>query len=240
MSVPKGKRKDSQMEFIILARQIEEKFIDLRIHKPKRYEFFADRLLTMSMDITNHVTEANFWKPENQIDAQHRMNHWRSALAECYSLVAQIDIIQHKVKSEGISAGDLEILAHDIKREIALIKGIITSDIRRFSSLPVFNGVRSKEQLIALLNSLPVNDPNMGKPFIVNRTSKDYEDDWIYADELSWDLSAEAKTTSQDDVDKEIRDVSRESERREEAILSQERVKTSDPIVKIKDNLVDD
>ena len=135
MSVPRGKRKESGMEFLKNARDIEEIFIDLRIHKPKRYSFFFDKLLDYSFNLLSEVKAGNSIYPENKIEAGIRQRHFKEGLAYCQVLVSQIEVIHHKLKDDGIKVGLVEELAGKIDNEIRLIKGVIKNDKKRYKNL---------------------------------------------------------------------------------------------------------
>lgn len=136
MSVVKGKRSVSGMEFLKTARDIEEMFIDLRIHKPKRYSFFFDKLLDISMDMTSAVKSGNSMYPQNLEEAQIRINFFKQGICLCQALVSQLEIVQHKLKDEGISAGDMVLLSDKLTNEIKLLKGLCNADRKRYRSLP--------------------------------------------------------------------------------------------------------
>lgn len=64
MSVPLGKRRESEMNFLKNARDIEVLLITLRINKPKRYTFFFDKLLDCAFNLLSNVKAANSIYPE--------------------------------------------------------------------------------------------------------------------------------------------------------------------------------
>lgn len=136
MSVPRGKRKESGMEFLKNARDIEEIFIDLRINKPKRYSFFFDKLLDYSFNLLSAVKAGNSIYPENKIEAGMRQRYFKEGLAYCQVLVSQIEVVHHKLKDDGIKIGLVEQLAIKINNEIRLIKGVIKNDKNRYKNLP--------------------------------------------------------------------------------------------------------
>ena len=135
MAVPVGKRKESGMEFLKNARDIEEIFIDLRINKPKRYTFFFDKLLEYSFDLLSEVKAANSIYPENKSEVEMRQKYFKKALASCQVLVSQVEVIHHKLKNDGIQIGLVEQLAEKIDYEIKLIKGIIDKDKKRYKNI---------------------------------------------------------------------------------------------------------
>lgn len=147
MSVVKGKRSTSGMEFLKTARDIEEAFIDIRIHKPKRYSFYLDKLVDLSMSMLNEAKIGNSWFPQNLDEAQCRINHFKEAIGLCQALVSQIEVIEHKFKDEGISYGDVRILSDKINEEIRLLKGLVNGDRKRYKDLPQTLGIELAEAI---------------------------------------------------------------------------------------------
>lgn len=132
MSVPVGNRKEASMEFLKNARDIEEMFIDLRINKPKRYTFFFDKLLDISIELLNKVKAANSIYPSNKTEVELRQIYFKEGLAQCQVLVSQIEIVHHKLKENGIPMGLVQQLSEKINYEIKLIKGTISADKKRY------------------------------------------------------------------------------------------------------------
>lgn len=135
MSVPEGQRRESGMEFLKNARDIEEIFIDLRINKPKRYTFFFDKLLDISFDLLSKVKAANSIFPENKSEVELRQRFFKEGLSLCQVLVSQIDVVRDKLKDDGIPIGQVQILAQKIETEIRLIKGIMKLDKKRYERI---------------------------------------------------------------------------------------------------------
>ena len=86
MSVPEGKRKESGMEFLRNARDIETLFIDLRIKKPKRYIFFFDKLLDIAINLLTMVKAGNSVYPENKIEVEMRQKYFKEGIVKVVSL----------------------------------------------------------------------------------------------------------------------------------------------------------
>lgn len=135
MSVPVGNRKEASMEFLKNARDIEEMFIDLRINKPKRYTFFFDKLLDISIELLNKVKAANSIYPSNKAEVELRQIYFKEGLAQCQVLVSQIEVVHHKLKENGIPIGLVQQLAEKLEYEIKLIKGIIATDKKRYAKI---------------------------------------------------------------------------------------------------------
>lgn len=136
MSVPAGDRRESGMEFLKNARDIEEIFIDLRINKPKRYTFFFDKLLDVAFNLLSEVKAGNSIYPTEKEEAKIRQRHFKEAISQCQVLVSQIEVVHHKLQNDGISIGQIKQLATMLEKEIKLLKGIIKKDKERYSSLP--------------------------------------------------------------------------------------------------------
>lgn len=135
MSVLEANRRESDMEFLKNARDIEELFIDLRISKPKRYTFFFDKLLDYSFDLIAEVKAANSIYPENKDEVGLRQRHFKEALAKCQVLVSQVEVIRHKLKDDGITIGQVQETSKMISDEIRLIKGVIKKDKERYKNI---------------------------------------------------------------------------------------------------------
>lgn len=136
MAVPVYKRSESSTEFLRTARDIEEIFIDLRINKPKRYTFFFDKLLEYSFNLLSAVKAGNSIYPENQDEVRMRIMYFKHGLSHCQVLVSQIEVVHHKLKEDGIPIGLVKELSEKLTYEIKLIKGIISSDKKRYANLP--------------------------------------------------------------------------------------------------------
>lgn len=136
MSVPVYRRNESPTEFLRTARDIEEIFIDLRINKPKRYTFFFDKLLEYSFNLLSAVKAGNSIYPENQDEVRLRTQYFKQGLANCQVLASQIEVVSHKLKTDGIPIGLVKELSEKLTYEIKLIKGIISSDKKRYANLP--------------------------------------------------------------------------------------------------------
>lgn len=135
MSVVLGKRKESSMEFLKVARDIEVTLIDMRMNKPKRYIFFMDRLFKLSSNILSEVKIANSIYPENKSEVELRRWHLKEGIGLCQALVSQIEVIACKFKDDGISIGQVQQLSEMLTTEIRLIKGVIESDKKRYKKL---------------------------------------------------------------------------------------------------------
>lgn len=136
MSVPVYRRNESPTEFLRTARDIEEIFIDLRINKPKRYTFFFDKLLEYSFNLLSAVKAGNSIYPENQDEVRIRIMYFKQGIAHCQVLASQIEVVYHKLKIDGIPVGLVKELSEKLTYEIKLLKGIISSDKKRYANLP--------------------------------------------------------------------------------------------------------
>lgn len=118
MSVPVGKRNESKMEFLKNARDIEIIFIDLRLHKPKRYIFFFDKLLNYAIDLLSNVKAGNSIYPTSKEEVEMRQAYFKDAIACCQILVSQVEVINFKFKEEGIPIGLVQQLAEKLEKEV--------------------------------------------------------------------------------------------------------------------------
>ncbi|HIW77180.1 MULTISPECIES: hypothetical protein [Gordonibacter] len=152
MSVPKYKRDTAPAEFVRTAAQLEAFTGKMCARLPKRWAFTRTRYITdCANDILNHAVRANaIWVTTPEEVAQ-RMAHLMEAHAACYTLLRKIDIIEEEmpvrivdnvnpdgtiVKREKpcLSAGLLREWTVLATKEIKLIKGVINSDRKRFST----------------------------------------------------------------------------------------------------------
>ena len=137
MSVPEGKRRESGMEFLRNARDIETLFVDLRINKPKRYTFFFDKLLDIAFNLLSVVKAGNSVYPENKIEVEMRQKYFKEGIAYCQVLVSQIDVVREKLHDDGIAIGQVQQLAQKIEYEIKLLKGVISNDKKRYKTFMI-------------------------------------------------------------------------------------------------------
>ncbi len=134
MSVPKPQRSVSEMEFIRNARALQIFTIRKCKNFPKRYTFYVGiPLANAATRVYEQVKRGNSINPANQHEVQMRRDCFLKANAELYSIVSQIEV------AEELFGLDREMIRQWITlvdREIALVKGTMDSDKRRYKNLP--------------------------------------------------------------------------------------------------------
>ena len=135
MSVPAYERTVSSVEFLKTARDIEVNLIKLIVEKPKRYRFFYQRLIDISIEILNKVKKGNSIYVETKAEAELRMRYFKIAIANLQALVSQIEILYHIFKDDGIKIEAVKLLSNDISREIALLQGALKNCRLKYKNL---------------------------------------------------------------------------------------------------------
>ncbi len=135
MSVKAYDRSTSNMEFLKNARDIEVNIIKCTISKSKKYRFFYNKLIDMSIEILNHVKRGNSIYVENANDIILRTQEFKLAIAECQAILSQIEIMYYLFKSDGISIKLVENIAELVNKEIMLLKGLLKVDREKYKKL---------------------------------------------------------------------------------------------------------
>ena len=135
MSVKACDRSTSNMEFLKNARDIEINIIKCTISKSKKYRFFYQKLIDMSIELLNHIKRGNSIYVENKIDLGIRNQEFKLAMAECQALLSQIEIMYFLFKDDGISIKLIENIASMINEEIKLLKGLLKSDKEKYKRI---------------------------------------------------------------------------------------------------------
>lgn len=133
MSVVKGKRNMSVVEFIYTARQLQIYSIQKCVGFPKRYTFYISQPIAhCATRIHEYVKMANSVYPTNQHEAQIRMDYLIKANAELNSLVAQIELAEQMF---GIEPDKIKYWMDIVDKEIMLVKAVMKSDRERYKKL---------------------------------------------------------------------------------------------------------
>ena len=135
MSVKACDRSTSNMEFLKNARDIEINIIKCTINKSKKYRFFYNKLIDMSIELLNHVKKGNSIYVENQNDVMLRSQEFKLAIAESQAMLSQIEIMYFLFKDAGISIKLVENIADMINTEIMLLKGLLKADRVKYKNL---------------------------------------------------------------------------------------------------------
>ena len=134
MSVPKPQRSVSEMEFIRNARELQIFTIRKCKKFPTRFTFYVSiPLANSSMRIYEYVKRGNSINPANQHEVQMRRDCFLKANAELYSIISQIEVAEELF---GLNKDVMREWTSLVDREIALVKGAMDSDKRRYKNLP--------------------------------------------------------------------------------------------------------
>ena len=135
MSVKACDRKTSGMEFLKNARDIEVNLIKCMVGKSKKYRFFYQKLVDMSIELLNHVKRGNSIYIETCEDFDLRSKELKLGIAEAQAILSQIEIMYYLFKDDGISIKLVENTAEMINKEIILIKGLLKTDRLKYKNL---------------------------------------------------------------------------------------------------------
>lgn len=141
MSVYKSKRGESSVQFIEVARKLEEHTLRQCLKVPKRYTFLlTQEIMRLATKVYEEVVAANSIFPTNQHEVQMRRDHLINANATLQALDRQLGLLagvlwKNPENFKGFDNafttwGDL------INEEAKLISGIRRSDRARYKSLP--------------------------------------------------------------------------------------------------------
>lgn len=134
MSVLKSNRKESEVEFLYVARQLQIHSIKKCVAFPKRYTFYiAQPIANSATNIHKYVKCANSTYPTNQHEAQMRRDYFLRANAELNSLVSQIEVAAEMF---GIEEKAMMYWTEMVSKEIRLVKGAMKKDKERYKDLP--------------------------------------------------------------------------------------------------------
>ena len=126
-------KKKTEMDFLIIARELEVFSIRQCGKIPKHYTFYLSVPIAESARrVFECAKRGNSIFPLNGHEAQLRRDQFLTAYAELQSMVSQIDVAQE------ICSVQKEIIHKWIKlvdRELQLIKAVLDSDRKRFKNL---------------------------------------------------------------------------------------------------------
>lgn len=134
MSVPMSERHESKVQFLDNAIKLRVYTIQQckKMYK-KDKKFCGDKLDNFTSIVLTEVKSANSIYPVNRYEAQLRRNCWIKAYNALQSFLSELTVLL-TVQPEMIKAG--REWAKIITDEMALIKGIMKSDRKRYSNLP--------------------------------------------------------------------------------------------------------
>lgn len=133
MSVPQGKRGESEMEFLRTARELQIYSIRKCVAFPKRYTFYVSQPLAEAATRTHEYLKcANSLYPTNPHEAQLRIDYELHANAELNNMVSQLEVAAELF---GIEPDKLKRWSELIDKEIRLVKALIKKDRERYKLL---------------------------------------------------------------------------------------------------------
>lgn len=133
MSVPKGKRGESDVEFLRTARELQLYTIKKCVGFPKRYTFYVSQPIAECATRTHEYLKcANSIYPMNQHEAQLRIDYELHANAELNSLVSQLEAAAELF---GIEPDKLKHWMELVEKEMRLVKALIKKDRERYKTL---------------------------------------------------------------------------------------------------------
>lgn len=135
MSVKLVNRNDSDMEFLKNARDIEVNLIKAMVNKPKRYRFFYQKIVELSIDVLNCLKKGNSIYVETREDELIRIREFKTALANVQAILSQMEIIHYLFKDEGMSINQIEIITNMLNTEIGLIKGLLKVERKNLDNI---------------------------------------------------------------------------------------------------------
>lgn len=146
MSVPKSERGESEVEFVHTARELYIHTIRKCVGFPKRYTFYVSQpLAQVAGRVYEYVVCANSVFPTSKADYELRRQYLQMAHAELRAMVSQIEAAGELfgLRHDGVPCGEMDDaegrkLDHwmdMVNREIALVKGVLKRDAKRYESL---------------------------------------------------------------------------------------------------------
>ena len=133
MSVPKGKRGESDMEYVNNARKLQIYTIQKCVNFPKRYTFYINQpIASASVRIYEQTKKANSIYPTNAHEVQMRRDCLLKAYAELNHLISQVEVANELF---GIKPNSMKHWMDLIATEMRLVKGVMKKDRERFKKL---------------------------------------------------------------------------------------------------------
>ena len=141
MSVYKSKRGESAVQFIEIARKLEEHTLTQCLKVPKRYTFLlTQEIMRLVTAVYNGVISANSVFPTNQHEAQLRRDYLIAANASLQSLDRQLGLLagvlyKNPENFKGFESA-FTTWGELVNEETKLISGIRRADRARYKDLP--------------------------------------------------------------------------------------------------------
>lgn len=130
MSVPEPKRKESTMEFLKCAEEIDAKTLSFCVkYVPKRYTFLLSTYLSsLANDIHVNAVAGNF-TPKSADDARKRRAHFIAARQAANAYASKLKTVIESVHPPMSAVEEISVLCF---KEIKSLNGILESDEKRF------------------------------------------------------------------------------------------------------------
>lgn len=140
MSVLKSRRKESSVQFLDTAREIEVYTIKQCSRFPKRYMFLLTKdLVELSKSIYNNTKSANSIYPTNKEEFLIRMEYNLGANCDLQCLISQLDVAKEFIttteKEKPIKSKVFEDWAELLIEEQRLLSGLKKADRERYKDL---------------------------------------------------------------------------------------------------------
>ena len=135
MSVLKEKRNESNVQFLVNARDLEIFTMRKCLKIPKRYgRVFTEDLVHLSANVYNNLKMANSIYPTNKEKIQRRTSYFDEALRNLYCLISQVDIAKELMLSNLTEYAWIHWLKL-INEEITMISAIKKSDTKLLETM---------------------------------------------------------------------------------------------------------
>lgn len=153
MSVRKNERKQSELEFIQNMNNLYHEIIVLLMKCPKRWDELLVKPVSMAFTrALYHTKVGNSIYPTVQIEREERRLHFVQALANLQAAITLLDGLFTFANSSQNDSGHtfkpetIDRIMQSMNLEIKLLKGVMTKDTRRFSSLGVSRNENKKNE----------------------------------------------------------------------------------------------
>lgn len=136
MSVRVSDRDVSKIEFLRVSRDIEIFFLMKQNEKPKKFRyFFSEYLIKLSANVYINAKIANSVYVSDKETKDLRFHSFQKSIYYLQALVGQIEVIYTVYRSSIFTNSELEYISGLIYKDIALIKGVIQSDKKRYKDI---------------------------------------------------------------------------------------------------------
>lgn len=145
MSVPTSKRAESKFEVVNTAFDLYKYTLDLCIKMPRRYTYLVlQPIVDLAGQVADYTKCANSVFPSSAHEAEIRRDYFIRARATLQALIGRANVLMEfsgvltykdEKKTKGVTAHEIERWAFLMNKELALIKGAMENDKKRFKDL---------------------------------------------------------------------------------------------------------